>query len=880
MAKSFGAKEGNRLLGIALNIHDEDALASKIDEAFSGIWDDKGAWAPLGGRVDSDAVTKGQQSQVSAAFKELKANSLDAIMERILDEAPKRGLVSEERARGIEAMDPSAAWREAVQLAEKLFPGTSPVREVDGLLQIGLCGDRDGSGKDKPSLVFADRGAGRSAGEFQASFLSVANGAKNKRGTPCLMGQYGMGSTGIHSFSGRYGIKLIVSRRSEADPWGVALLRYGGEGNIECLMPGGKIIEADAPEISPFRAHGGERWDRPYGNIQRGTVVKCYSVSIEGKEAEHGRALNWFAGEQLGNMRFSRLPEGLHVRYIDMRYAGSSSAQTKGGADTRVSNGLFGNLDEEIKKSKRKAKKSEADEKKEGAETKAESQREALRRHEIRAQDNFYGTLLIRVYDLGEDSKRRIAENGLGNCRIFHHLHGQAHYLETREGLVRSGLHDLADRILVEVDASAMSPAAAGRVWMSNRESVLANQVGSGYKEMVRAALAGDQTLKEWAIQELARKLGESEGTPGEAARRASGSLGVSERAAGKRKGKRMRLMAAMAVEEEAGETGWEGVARGCLDACAEKALPAAESLEEAKKAALAGMSKKSGGGKEKAGGKGARKSGEGAQKKRDPKSPGKAELSKEAKKAYGKGLGGVRLEKVLRSDKAEIDADLFRVASCDGKVATIVAAAGREKDAEAALFGQEIAFLLSVEAEGKKTFFSARGVYRSEGEQAMESMAKIAEANRRASGKLAERIVFREGRSSPAKGGETGRRDLRKEPGFSEDMAVYCEAAGSHLVITSNIDHVSFRGLSLSETDAAIGPMWESSALVAAGNMALDKIKADSGPEDLDQIAREINAVASGIGSGAMAILRLAVESGKKGRKRSGAAAYCEESE
>lgn len=830
-------KQADRLVELGLSLHDEDSLVEAIRREFPGLWEGDG-WLPLGGSVGKVAVTKTQQSRVSAAVKELSANSIDALMERVLDLGISRRMLTKQRREEIRRMDPTTAWQAAWPMVEKLFPGKS----VDDLLQVGLCGDRSGTGKDRPSVIFADQGSGRNPEEFEASFLSVADGEKNKMSVECLMGQYGMGSTGIHAFSGRMGIKLILSRREADSRWGVALLRYGAASNIECLMPGGKLPESGLELIRPFRAADGAAWSRRYGDMARGTAVKCFSVGISGHEEERGRALNWFAAEQLGNMRFSRLPGELNIRYVDMRYADSSSAGTKGGADTRLSRGLFGQIEADAKKYPEQ------------------------RVHEIRAQDDFYGILTLRAFDFGERAKERVSQYGLGACRIFHHIHGQAHFLETREALVRAELGDLSDRIVVEVDASAMGEAAAARVWMSNRESVVSNEVGAGYKELVRQALAGDATLRAWALEELRRKVGESEGEANEAVERAEGILGSAGRKAGKGGAKVRKVTAALADLAREGEEGWEGWAKGCLEAVEEKAFDAAESLEEAEAAARSGLAAKKP--KAKAKGKASKaKKGSGEAKPRDPKAPGRAALSPKAKKAYAKGSGGARLEKAVRADGSELESGLFRVASCDGKTATLVAAPGREEEACEALAGQEVVFVLSVESEGKKAFFSARGVYRGETEQLFEDISRGAEREARARGKRSDRVILRGGRASAPKAGDQTRRDLRREAGFDPSMAVFCEAAGDKIVITSNIDHSSFRGLPATPEGIEIGGSWESAALALAGHMALAGLAAAKSPEEIDNLARSINAVAAGMGSGLVAALGLAID-GRKGKR------------
>jgi hypothetical protein len=92
------------------------------------------------------------------------------------------------------------------------------------------------------------------------------------------------------------------------------------------------------------------------------------------------------------------------------------------------------------------------------------------------------------------------------NNRVFHAVNGQVQYKQTRGYLSQCGFPALKDRVVIIVDASALTFSAHNEVWKGDREHISSTIDGERYKELVT------KTIKESkSLDELQKKVAQEE---------------------------------------------------------------------------------------------------------------------------------------------------------------------------------------------------------------------------------------------------------------------------------------------------------------------------------------------------------------------------------
>ena len=226
-------------------------------------------WHPLGDNFSNFSIVENQQSNPVAALVEKLTNSIDAILMRRCAEAdidPESPLAPRTMGEAVSRFFP----------AHKNWDMRDPRSEQARSIQVLA----DGSRSDT-SIVIYDDGEGQHPKDFEATFLSLVQG--NKQKIHFVQGKYNMGGTGALVFCGKRRYQLIASRRFDGSGgFGFTLIREhplsAGEAAevkntwYEYLKIDGEIPAFDIDEMD-LGLHRRV--------FRTGTVIKLYSYDVK-----------------------------------------------------------------------------------------------------------------------------------------------------------------------------------------------------------------------------------------------------------------------------------------------------------------------------------------------------------------------------------------------------------------------------------------------------------------------------------------------------------------------------------------------------------------------------------------------------------------------
>jgi hypothetical protein len=269
---------------------------------------DENNWKPLGGNFSNYGVVKNQQASPIAALIEKITNSIDAILTRKCLEA---------------GCDPesSEAPKSMGEAIEKFFPDhdnwdlPSFKKKQAESIQILADGPRMNT-----SLTIYDDGEGQHPEKFEATFLSLLRGNKNR--IKFVQGKYNMGGSGAIIFCGKKRYQLIASKRFTNDgEFGFTLIRehpFTEQGPTgvketwyEYLLFDEKIPSFPINELD-LKLHNRK--------FKTGTIIKLYSYDLpSGSRSVISRDLNQSINEYLFEPALPLLTVDREERYPDDR---------------------------------------------------------------------------------------------------------------------------------------------------------------------------------------------------------------------------------------------------------------------------------------------------------------------------------------------------------------------------------------------------------------------------------------------------------------------------------------------------------------------------------------------------------------------------------
>lgn len=472
-------------------------LAAESESAVHEILDatsemrEASNWKPLDGRETNFNVTSNQASDGGKALTELMTNMVDAVL---LRHALQKGL----NPRGEEA--PATMYEAVDKLIKNLHGGklTSLDRDDSWLrefalknLVIGVTGAKSKK-RGLPCYTFVDQGEGQAAEKFRDTFLSLSAG--NKKEIPFVQGKYNMGSSGVLGYCGMFGYKLIVSRRYDLrSPWAWTLIRRRPNKGMPVfeyfVLPPERIPTFEAETLVPFHLGNGNlfsglRWES-------GTAVKLYDYQI-GSDFLSFRGSREALNENL-------IETILPFRILDFRQKPepSKSGLRKFGIDERSFHGMEWLL---LRSHSATVDFSSGDDSEEGEEESGEP----AARDEISVgviTHPTLGEIRITAVVLKSGSLPQWLKPPKHINRVFHAVHGQVQFKQTRGFLVDCGFPALKDRIVIFVDASNLTLEAHNGVWKADREHVNRNIWGELYLAQVRYSIKESSALKK--LQQL-----------------------------------------------------------------------------------------------------------------------------------------------------------------------------------------------------------------------------------------------------------------------------------------------------------------------------------------------------------------------------------------
>lgn len=482
---SFDAKDLCRRLLQA----DSEAEVTKLIES-SAIMSEPANWRPLDGRETNFNVTSNQASDGGKALTELMTNMVDAVLMRHAWEQDVDPRSPDAPQTMYDAVDRLVHNLHGGKLTN--LGGNDPwLKDFSAKnLVIGVTGAR--SRKDGlPCYVFVDNGEGQRPDNFHRTFLSLSAGTKSS--IPFVQGKYNMGSSGVLGYCGRRWYKLIVSRRFDgASPWGWTLVRRrpGGANDMPVaeylsIADGserGAIPTFDQDMLYPFRTGTGKQYADCA--LRTGTVIKLYDYNVGAKHSGFRGAR-----EALNeNLVETILP----FRILDFRWKpdparGGDRAE---GIDARPFYGMEFLLLRQHKEELR-------DEEDEASPTPAGNVAEGEAVHVGDFSSPEVGKVSVyaiplRAADQQPEWLRKT------NNKVFHAVNGQVQFKQTRGFLSTTcKLPALKDRLVVIVDASAMTFGAHNEIWKGDREHVRETTLGQRYKELVAETIRDSKVLKE-----------------------------------------------------------------------------------------------------------------------------------------------------------------------------------------------------------------------------------------------------------------------------------------------------------------------------------------------------------------------------------------------
>ncbi|MGE0666891.1 MAG: hypothetical protein AB7O49_10080 [Sphingomonadales bacterium] len=434
-------------------------------------------WKPLDGRETNFNVTSNQASDGGKALTELMTNMVDAV------------LLKAALQRGVDPKSPAApkTMYEAVDKFIKNLHGGKLVNldPKDAWLKdfaqknlvIGVTGARS-KREGLPCYTFVDNGEGQNPDAFEDTFLSLSAG--NKKSIPFVQGKFNMGSSGVLGYCGRHWLKLIVSRRYDAQgQWGWTIMRRR-PGDKEALpvaeyfvWPDGKIPRFKAEDIFPFQTRNKKRYDGVH--LTTGTIVKLYDYQVGSK------FLNFRGSREALNENL--VETILPFRILDLRQ--TPDPKRTGDRALGVDPRAFYGMEFLLLNSHR--------------EDDADDEEDAAGTNRIfvgKFSDPDLGTVSISAIALKRDLPGWLKPN-YSNHRVFHAANGQVQFKQTRGYLSQCGFPALKDRVVLVVDASDLSFSAHNEVWKGDREHIRSTIDGERYRELVTSTIRESAELKE-----------------------------------------------------------------------------------------------------------------------------------------------------------------------------------------------------------------------------------------------------------------------------------------------------------------------------------------------------------------------------------------------
>jgi hypothetical protein len=446
-------------------------------------------WRPLDGRETNFNVTSNQASDGGKALTELMTNMVDAVL---LKRAYEEGV----NPKGKDA--PLTMYDAVKTLVNKRLVGgkLTSLSADDGWLRkfalenlvIGVTGAKNKKA-GLPCYTFVDNGEGQTAQNFPTTFLSLSQG--NKKEISFVQGKYNMGSSGVLQYCGFLGYKLIVSRRYDKKyPWAWTLLRKRPNEGMPIfhyfVQPDGSVPSFDRASVEPFHLGDGSVFHELAW--EAGTIVKLYDYQI-GNEFLSFRGSREALNENL-------IETILPFRILDFRQkpAPRKSGFRKFGIDERSFHGMEWLL---LRTHTNELDTAEVDEE-DGPEEEA-SAGEAAAQGEISVgiiDHPRLGQIRISAVVLKKGKLPQWLKPPKHINRVFHGVHGQVQFKQTRGYLTDCNFPALKDRIVVFVDASNLTFEAHNGVWKADREHINNTFWGQLYKEQVTKAIRESQTLK------------------------------------------------------------------------------------------------------------------------------------------------------------------------------------------------------------------------------------------------------------------------------------------------------------------------------------------------------------------------------------------------
>lgn len=434
-------------------------------------------WKPLDGRETNFNVTSNQASDGGKALTELMTNMVDAVLLKAArqhgvdpksSDAPRTmyeavdKFIKNLRGGKLVNLDPKDAWLKDFAQKNLVIGVTGAKSKREGL----------------PCYTFVDNGEGQNPDAFEDTFLSLSAG--NKKSIPFVQGKFNMGSSGVLGYCGRHWLKLIVSRRFDAqDQWGWTIMRRrpGGKDALPVaeffVWPGGKIPRFKAEEIYPFRTRSKKRYDGVHLNT--GTIVKLFDYQV---------------GSKFMNFRGSReaLNENLvetilPFRILDLRQ--TPDPKRTGDRALGVDPRAFYGMEFLLLNSHR--------------EEDADDEEDAAGTNRIfvgKFTHPDLGSVSISAIALKRELPGWLKANN-SNHRVFHAVNGQVQFKQTRGYLSQCGFPALKDRVVLVVDASDLDFNAHNEVWKGDREHIRSTIDGERYRELVTSTIKESNELKE-----------------------------------------------------------------------------------------------------------------------------------------------------------------------------------------------------------------------------------------------------------------------------------------------------------------------------------------------------------------------------------------------
>lgn len=459
-----------------LECEDEASVQAIVDsEPF--LKDPKN-WRCLDGRETNFNVYSNQASDGGKALTELMTNMVDATLMKhaYQNGVPLKGrdapptmyaavdkLIHNLRGGKLENLEPRDPWLRDFSQKNLVIGITGAKNKEEGL----------------PCYTFVDNGEGQNGENFPNTFLSLSAGTK--KSIPFVQGKFNMGSSGVLSYCGRRGFKLIISRRYDRrQPWAWTLIRRRPTGAEEmpiaeyCVLPNGEIPSFEAPDIYPLRNSEGRAYDGV--RLESGTIVKLFDYQVG------SRFLSFRGTREAFNENL--VETILPFRLFDLRQKPDKKrgGDRALGIDARPFYGMEYLLLQSHKE--------------EGLEDEDDAAGEK-KLHVGKFSDPELGEVSISAILLKRELPGWLKPAN-SNKRVFHAVNGQVQYKETRGYLSQScGFPALKDRVVIIIDASQLTFAAHNEVWKGDREHIRKTQLGERYTEMVTATIKTSEALKD-----------------------------------------------------------------------------------------------------------------------------------------------------------------------------------------------------------------------------------------------------------------------------------------------------------------------------------------------------------------------------------------------